>query len=82
MTEKSMLEKELERLVKLEQSVDRLRDDVTELKEDQKEINKKLTELLNLKQRGAGVFWLLSTLMGEVGLIGFVIFCFEHLKKG
>lgn len=69
-----------ERLVRLEESVKYLREDVTELKESQKKINDKLDELVAIKQKGSGVMWLLSGLLGEAGVVGIILFIFEHLK--
>lgn len=69
-----------ERLVRLEESVKYLREDVTELKQSQKSINEKLDELVAIKQKGSGIIWLLSGLLGEAGVVGIILFIFEHLK--
>lgn len=45
---------------------------VASLREEQQEMNRKLDELLTLRSKGIGAFWLASTLFGTtmVGLAG------------
>lgn len=72
---------ETERLVRVEETVKHIQEDVKELREKLPMIESKLDELITIKQKGAGVFWLLSTIMGEVGIVGLIMFVFEHLRK-
>lgn len=45
------------------------------------DIGKKLDDLLTLRNKGAGVFWLISSLMG-VGLIGGMVQFFHYMFGG
>lgn len=42
----------------------------TETKEKFDEVNKKLDELLALRNKGAGVFWFISLVFGSAGFFG------------
>lgn len=44
---------------------------VTEIQCQQTEINNKLDDLLGLRNKGVGVFWLASALLGT-GIVGFL----------
>lgn len=44
---------------------------VSEIQKQQQEINNKLDELLCLRNKGVGAFWLTSALLGT-GIIGFL----------
>jgi len=44
---------------------------VTEIQRQQTEINNKLDDLLGLRNKGVGVFWLASALLGT-GIVGFL----------
>ena len=45
---------------------------VTDLLKTQQETNDKLDELLAMRNKGIGAFWLASTLLGT-GIVGFVV---------
>ena len=49
-----------ERIVRLEEQVRHLREDVTQMNIKMEKIDEKLTELLQLKHKGAGALWLIS----------------------
>lgn len=53
----------------------RLEVEFSRIKETQAEINQKLDDLIALRNKGAGVFWLASVLFGTtlVGVIGTII---------
>lgn len=57
-----ILKTEAERIASLETLVDIIR-------EEQKETNRKLDELLTLRNKGAGIFWLITILVGT-GIFG------------
>jgi len=59
----------IQRITVLEQEVKTLNVEVNELKEDNKKILGKLDELLELRSKGMGVFWILSGLFGT-GIVG------------
>lgn len=44
---------------------------VFDMQTQQQEINRKLDELLNLRHKGVGAFWLASGLLGT-GIVGFL----------
>lgn len=44
---------------------------VSEMQKQQTEINNKLDDLLGLRNKGVGVFWLASALLGT-GIVGFL----------
>ena len=55
---------------------------VTDLLKTQQETNQKLDELLAMRNKGIGAFWLASTLLGT-GIVGFIVQCIEwwrHVK--
>jgi cytoskeletal protein RodZ len=62
-----------ERLVRMEVEVSELKkafeEHKAETKEELSEVNRKLDDLLTLRNKGAGIFWLVSGLFGA-GLIG------------
>jgi len=45
---------------------------VAEVQQQQKVINDKLDELLAMRNKGLGAFWLASTLLGT-GIVGFIV---------
>lgn len=45
---------------------------VTDLLKTQQETNDKLDELLTMRNKGIGAFWLASTLLGT-GIVGFIV---------
>lgn len=45
---------------------------VSEMQKQQNEINDKLDDLLAMRHKGIGAFWLASTLLGT-GIVGFVV---------
>lgn len=45
---------------------------VSDVQKKQQEINDKLDELLAMRNKGIGAFWLASTLLGT-GIVGFVV---------
>lgn len=63
-----------ERITKLEGAT-------TELVKNQEDIKRKLDELLDLKSKGMGAFWLVSTIFGT-GLVGLVIAGLNWLRNG
>lgn len=52
---------------------------VHDLVSELRETNKKLDQLLELKNKAAGAFWLVSIIAGS-GLIGFVVSAIEWLR--
>lgn len=64
---------QVERLTRMEVEVQALKESFDEHKQETKEkfneINDKLDDLLTLRNKGAGVFWLITTLVGT-GIIG------------
>lgn len=50
-----------------------------ETKEDLSEVNRKLDDLLVLRNKGAGVFWLVSLLFGA-GIVSFAAQVWQWLK--
>lgn len=71
-----------ERIVSVEVEVKGLKQQFTEHKDDTskqfEDINNKLDDLLALRNRGMGVFWLVSSLVGT-GLIGGMVTTFDWL---
>lgn len=45
---------------------------VTDLLKTQQETNQKLDDLLAMRNKGVGAFWLASTLLGT-GIVGFIV---------
>lgn len=64
----------LERLARMEAEVNALKESLDEHKEQSKEkfeeVNKKLDDLLALRNKGAGVFWFISLIIGSAGMYG------------
>jgi hypothetical protein len=60
-----------ERLARVEEQVNALNKKVDSHDEKFREINGKLDELLELRNKGVGAFWLMSSLIGT-GIIGFI----------
>lgn len=52
-----------------------LKVEVKNLKHDVSEMNRKLDDLLALRYKGIGAFWLASSLVGS-GIIGFLYYLF------
>lgn len=61
--------------------VARLEEQVSRLKIEVREMNDKLDELLNLKNKGTGAFWLAGLIISS-GLIGFGLQLFTWFKGG
>lgn len=53
-----------ERIARVEEQVNELRNDFTKLENKVDKIGEKLDNLIALKQKGAGAFWLATTLFG------------------
>lgn len=64
-----------ERIARLEALIDTMRTQNAEkhgeLKTQQEEIKEKLDDLLAMRNKGIGAFWLVSSLLGT-GIIGFI----------
>lgn len=67
------IQTQVERIASLEAQV-------TILAETQKEMNGKLDELLAMRNKGLGVFWLASTILGT-GIFGFAIQIVAWMRK-
>lgn len=67
-----------ERLTAVEVRVQNLEVKVDELKATVSEVDKKLDNLLALKNKGAGAFWLASALLGT-GIVSFALTLFHYL---
>jgi len=52
---------------------------VAEVQRQQAVINDKLDELLDMRNKGIGAFWLASTLLGT-GIVGFIVQFISWLK--
>jgi len=52
---------------------------VQQLNEQSEEIKSKLDELLQLRSKGVGAFWLASTLLGT-GIVGVIFALFNWMK--
>lgn len=68
-----------ERLAKLETEVKQILAAQTEFKENWEEVNRKLDDLLSLRNKGIGAFWLASILTGT-GIIGVLASMFDWWK--
>lgn len=68
----------LERLTRMEVEVSELKKSFDEHKEETKEnfkeLNKKLDDVLALRNKGAGIFWFLSLIFGSAGVVGLLNF--------
>lgn len=51
------------------------------LREEQREANRKLDELLTFRNKGVGAFWLASALLGT-GIVGSIVTFISWLKGG
>ena len=78
-TTNTMATTELERLARLEVLVEGLTRDQEQAARDRHETNKKLDELLALRHKGVGAFWLASSLVGT-SIVGTVIMLIEWLR--
>lgn len=54
---------------------------VSEMQKQQQQINDKLDELLALRNKGIGAFWLSSGLLGT-GIVGFIVQLIEWIRHG
>jgi hypothetical protein len=54
---------------------------VSDMQRSQQEINNKLDELLALRNKGIGAFWLSSGLLGT-GIVGFIVQLVEWIRHG
>ncbi len=54
---------------------------VSEMQKQQQQINDKLDELLALRNKGIGAFWLSSGLLGT-GIVGFIVQLVEWIRHG
>jgi hypothetical protein len=70
-----------ERLTAVEVRVKNLETKVDDLKADVQGMDRKLDELLALKDKGVGAFWLISALTGT-GIISFLLTVFHYLTGG
>lgn len=72
-----------ERLAVVETEVRTVKEELHEHKIETRQqleiVNKKLDDLLTLKNKGAGVFWLVSAIVGS-GLIGILVTIITFLK--
>ena len=78
-TTNTMATTELERLARLEVLVEGLTRDQEQAARDRHETNKKLDELLALRHKGVGAFWLASSLVGT-SIVGTVIMLIDWLR--
>ena len=78
-TTNTMSATELERLARLEVLVEGLTRDQEQAARDRHETNKKLDELLALRHKGVGAFWLASSLVGT-SIVGTVIMLIDWLR--
>ena len=78
-TTNTMAATELERLARLEVLVEGLTRDQEQAARDRHETNKKLDELLALRHKGVGAFWLASSLVGT-SIVGTVIMLIDWLR--
>ena len=78
-TTNTMSDTELERLARLEVLVQGLIRDQEQAARDRHETNKKLDELLALRHKGVGAFWLASSLVGT-SIVGTVIMLIDWLR--
>lgn len=78
-TTNTMAATELERLARLEVLVEGLTRDQEQAARDRSETNKKLDELLALRHKGVGAFWLASSLVGT-SIVGTVIMLIDWLR--
>lgn len=78
-TTNTMSVTELERLARLEVLVEGLTRDQEQAARDRHETNKKLDELLALRHKGVGAFWLASSLVGT-SIVGTVIMLIDWLR--
>lgn len=65
--------RQAERVTKLETEVFMLRTTVLDM-------DKKIDELIILKSKGLGAFWLASSLVGT-GIIGFIGMCLDYIRS-
>lgn len=72
-----MARDEIERLARLEVIVERIEKEQLEASLERRSQTAKLDELLALRHKGVGAFWLASALLGT-GIVGF----FQWLFKG
>lgn len=54
---------------------------VSDMQKQQQEINNKLDELLAMRNKGIGAFWLASGLLGT-GIVGFIVQLIEWIRHG
>lgn len=54
---------------------------VSDMQKQQQQINDKLDELLALRNKGIGAFWLSSGLLGT-GIVGFIVQLVEWIRHG
>ncbi len=54
---------------------------VSDMQKQQQQINDKLDELLALRNKGIGAFWLSSGLLGT-GIVGFIVQLVERIRHG
>lgn len=67
-----------ERLTAVEVRVKNLETKVDDLKLDVQVMDRKIDELLELKNKGVGVFWLISALTGT-GIVSFFLTVFHYV---
>ncbi len=73
-----------ERIAQLETLVEVLRDEqrahILAVKQESEKTNRKLDELLMLRAKGVGAFWLASTLLGT-GIVGMIVSIVEWFRS-
>lgn len=73
-----------ERIAQLETLVEVLRDEqrahILAVKQESEKTNRKLDDLLMLRAKGVGAFWLASTLLGT-GIVGMIVSIVEWFKS-
>lgn len=70
-----------ERVARLETEVKQILSNQTESREAVSNVNDKLDELLALKNKGMGAFWLASALAGT-GIVSFFWWFIDTIKEG
>jgi len=71
----------VQRLIRLELEHDQLLEKLEDARKSTLEMNQKLDELLALRNKGIGAFWLASALVGT-GIIGVIISILGVWKHG
>lgn len=64
-----------------DQQFHKVNEQFTEVNEKFKEVNDKLDQILTLRDKGVGAFWLASVIFGT-GIVGALAACFNWMWKG